>query len=181
MCPERSSRPWQVSVPVIPGNRELPATVKYPAAVAFDMYDRILLPTDGSETMAGVIEHAVGLADHHDATLHTLYVANTASLSDLPADAGWENVTEALHREGEEAIATIEAQAERHGIAIEPDVREGSPATEILDYADEEDCDVIVMGTHGRSGVDRLLLGSVAERVVRSSAVPVLTIRVPTE
>jgi nucleotide-binding universal stress UspA family protein len=143
------------------------------------MYDRILLPTDGSDTMAGVIEHAVELAAEHDATLHALYVANTASLSDLPADAGWENVTDALRREGEEAIATIEDHTHNRDVAVQSAVREGSPATEIMDHAEQEGCDIVVMGTHGRSGVDRLLLGSVAERVVRSSSVPVLTIRVP--
>lgn len=145
------------------------------------MYNRILLPTDGSDTMQGVIEHAVELATHHDATLQVLYVANTASLSDLPSDAGWENITDALHREGDEAIAAVEAHAESHGVEVEQTVREGSPAEEVLDYAEETDSDIVVMGTHGRSGVDRLLLGSVAERVVRSSRVPVLTIRVPAE
>jgi nucleotide-binding universal stress UspA family protein len=145
------------------------------------MYDRILLPTDGSDAMASVVEHAAGLAAHHGATLQALYVANTTSLSDLPADAGWENVTEALHREGETAVAAVEDRAAEHEVPVESEIREGSPATEILEHTAETDCDLVVMGTHGRSGVDRLLLGSVAERVVRSSAVPVLTIGVTGE
>jgi nucleotide-binding universal stress UspA family protein len=140
------------------------------------MYDRILLPTDGSETISAVTEHALELASIHDATLHVLYVANTASLSDIPADAGWEGVTEALHREGERALETVEEHAE--DVPLETELREGSPAKEILGYAADSDADVVVMGTHGRSGVDRLLLGSVAEKVVRSSPIPVLTIRV---
>jgi len=145
------------------------------------MYDRILLPTDGSGLMGSVIEHAVGLAAHHDATLHVLYVANTASLSNLPADVGWENVTEALRKEGENAIAAVETDADERGVAVESEIREGTPAKEIVQYADNQGCDIVVMGTHGRSGVDRLLLGSVAEQVVRSSDVPVLTIRVSGE
>ena len=145
------------------------------------MYERVLVPTDGSGAMEPVIEHAVGLAAEHGATVHALYVANTASLNDLPADAGWEGVTEALHREGERAIATVESGAKRRGVPAERAVREGSPPDEIVAYAQQQDCDIIVMGTHGRSGVDRLLLGSVAERVVRSSTVPVLTIRVSAE
>jgi nucleotide-binding universal stress UspA family protein len=140
------------------------------------MYDRILLPTDGSETISAVTEHALELASIHDATLHVLYVANTASLSDIPADAGWEGVTEALHREGERALETVEEHAE--DVPLETELREGAPAKEILGYAADSDADVVVMGTHGRSGVDRLLLGSVAEKVVRSSPIPVLTIRV---
>lgn len=145
------------------------------------MYERILLPTDGSEAMDEVIEHAVALATEHDATLHTLYVANTASLSDIPMDAGWEGITDALEREGERAISVVENAAETAGVTVESTVREGAPAKEIQRYAQEEECDIIVMGTHGRSGVDRLLLGSVAERIVRTSPIPVLTIRVDQE
>jgi nucleotide-binding universal stress UspA family protein len=143
------------------------------------MYDRILLPTDGSDAMEAVTEHAIELAVTHDATLHTLYVANTASLSTIPADAGLENVTEALRWEGEEATTAVEDRADDYDVPVESEIREGSPARAILDYTEETDCDIVVMGTHGRSGVDRLLLGSVAERVVRSSGVPVLTISVP--
>jgi Universal stress protein UspA and related nucleotide-binding proteins len=145
------------------------------------MYSRILLPTDGSDAMASVVDHAARLAAHHGATLHTLYVANTTSLSDLPAEAGWENVTEALYSEGEKAVSAVESRVDGHGVSMESELREGSPAREILGYAEEANCDVVVMGTHGRTGVDRLLLGSVAERVVRSSAVPVLTIGVTEE
>ncbi len=145
------------------------------------MYDRILVPTDGSDAMETVIAHAVELAAAHDATLHSLYVANTASLSDIPMDAGWESVTHALEREGQRAVSVIERAADEAGVAFESEIREGAPAKEIIRYAEEDDCDVIIMGTHGRSGVDRLLLGSVAEKVVRSSPVPVLTVRIPRE
>ncbi len=140
------------------------------------MYDKILLPTDGSEGMDDVIEHAVSLAEQHDATLHALYVVNTASLSDLPIDSSWEGINDALTREGKHAMEQVEEIA--GGVELETAMVDGSPAKEIVNYATEESVDVIVMGTSGRSGVDRLLLGSVAERVVRSSPIPVLTIRV---
>lgn len=140
------------------------------------MYDSILLPTDGSEGMGPVIEHARDLAEIHGATLHVLYVANTAALSDLPLESSWEGVNSALHQQGEQAI---EAARELIGeIPTESNVVDGSPSREIVAYAEETGCDIIVMGTHGRSGVDRLLLGSVAGRVVRSADVPVMTIRV---
>jgi len=140
------------------------------------MYDNILLPTDGSESMESVVDHAVELARAHDATLHALYVANTTSLSDLPMESSWENVSAALRKQGEDAMKTIEEIA--GDLEVETTILEGSPSREIVDYADENDIDVVVMGTHGRSGVDRLLLGSVAERVLRSSPVPVLAIRI---
>ncbi len=140
------------------------------------MYDDILLPTDGSAGMKAVIDHAVELAQEHEATLHALYVANTASLSDLPMESSWEGVSSALKQQGEQAINDVETRAE--DVPFHSTIVDGSPSREIVDYATENGIDVIVMGTHGRSGVDRLLLGSVAERVVRSSPAPVLTIRV---
>ncbi len=140
------------------------------------MYDDVLVPTDGSAGMDRVIEHAVDLCETHGATLHGLYVIDTASLADLPMESSWEAVNTALREEGDSSLEAMER------LAGDVDVRtnqvEGSPAQEIVEYAEDEGIDLIVMGTHGRSGVDRLLLGSVAERVVRTSPVPVLTVRV---
>ena len=140
------------------------------------MYENILLPTDGSDAMASVLEHAASLASVHDATLHALYVVNTASLNDLPMESSWQQLSHALEQEGTRALEDVEQVGE--DVELVTEMREGSPGKEIVQYAKENDCDVIVMGTQGRSGLDRLLLGSVAERVVRSSEVPVLTVRV---
>lgn len=140
------------------------------------MYDDILLPTDGSAGMIRVIEYAADLARIHDATLHGLYVVDTASLTDVPMEMSLDGVDQALRDEGEAALAEIERLAD--DVPVETHVEEGSPATDIVSFAGESGADVVVMGTHGRSGVDRLLLGSVAERVVRSSPIPVLTVHV---
>ena len=141
------------------------------------MYDRILLPTDGSEEMEHVIEHALSLAKTHGATVHGLYVVDTGRFSALPADNSWEGLTQMLREEGELALDELEAYDERE-VVVEGRMVEGDPTNEILEYAVETDCDVIVMGTHGRGGLDRLLLGSVAERVIRRSHVPVVTVPV---
>jgi nucleotide-binding universal stress UspA family protein len=141
------------------------------------MYDDILLPTDGSAGMEGVIEHATALARRHGATLHALYVVNTASLSNLPLEASMDAVSEGLRDEGSVAMNEVERLVPDE-IDLKQVTEEGSPAREIVDYGSNIGCDLVVMGTHGRSGVDRLLLGSVAERVLRRSPVPVLTIRV---
>ena len=142
------------------------------------MYDDILLPTDGSAGMETVIDHAARLATEHGATLHALYVVDTASLTDVPMEASMEGVSQALTQEGETALQQVQRRTDE--ATVETDLIEGSPAREITTYAAENPCDLVVMGTHGRSGMDRLLLGSVAERVVRSSSVPVLTVRVDT-
>ncbi len=141
------------------------------------MYDDLLLPTDGSAGMARVIDHAIELADVHDATIHAVYVVNTASLSNLPLETTMDGVSEGLRAEGTAALDEVERRVSE-AVPLERVTLEGSPAREIVEYATAADSDLIVMGTHGRSGVDRLLLGSVAERVVRRSRVPVMTVRV---
>lgn len=140
------------------------------------MYDDILVPTDGSAGMDRVIDHAASLAAEHGAAVHGIYVIDTASWTGLPMESSFEGVGETLRNEGESALRQLERRAQDR--PVETEIRQGSPAREVVDFATEEGIDVIVMGTHGRAGVDRLLLGSVAERVVRSSPVPVLTVRV---
>lgn len=140
------------------------------------MYDRILLPTDGSAGMTRVIRHAGELAAVHDATVHALYVVDAASFSTLPMETSWEGITTLLHEEGREALEAVDALV-ADGVPVVRETAEGSPSQTIVRTA-EESCDLVVMGTHGRGGIDRLLLGSVAERVVRRSEVPVLTVRV---
>ena len=141
-------------------------------------YECILVPTDGSAATRGAIEHAVDLAAEHGATIHALYVVNSASFASLPVESSWENVASLLDEEGAAALDDVENTASEHGVPVERVLLEGNPSREIVRYAEREDCDLVVMGTHGRGGIDRLLLGSVAEKVVRSSAVPVLTVRV---
>jgi nucleotide-binding universal stress UspA family protein len=140
------------------------------------MYDRILVPTDGSPAMSGVINHAVALSEVHDATVHGLYVVDTGNFATLPMETTWDGVTGILQEEGEHAIAEFERLAGDR--PVETAIEEGNPSDEIVDYAKRENCDTIVMGTHGRAGINRLLLGSVAERVVRASPVPVVTVPV---
>ena len=139
------------------------------------MYDRILLPTDGSQGNSRAVEQAIGLAAQSDARLHVLFV-----VEDLPyAPEMMDGQVEARLREiGEEAISDIRQRADDAGVSVETALEDGTPHQSILEYADEEGMDLIVMGTHGRSGLDRYLLGSVTERVVRGADTPVLTVRV---
>jgi len=142
------------------------------------LYDRILVPTDGSPEGSRAVAHAIDLAEAHDATVSALYVINTASYNGLPMETSWEGVTTLLNTDGQHALDTVEAQATDRGIPAETEITEGSPAKEIIQTAEQQDCDLIVMGTHGRGGLDRLLLGSVAEKVVRAARIPVTTVRI---
>lgn len=143
------------------------------------MYDRILVPTDGSIEGERAVEYAIDLAREHGATIRAIYVVNAASYGGLPMETAWDGISDALREEGQAALERVEEMAD--GVEVETAVLEGSPSRAIVDQASSEGCDLVVMGTHGRGGIDRLLLGSVAERVVRSSPVPVLTVRVGDE
>src|SRR6056297_2726348 len=138
------------------------------------MYDRILVPTDGSPSMQTVVDHALELANVHDATVHGLYVVDTGNFATLPVETTWDGVAGLLREEGEQAMSEFEEMA--GDAPVETAITEGNPSSEIVDYALEHGCDTVVMGTHGRGGIDRLLLGSVAERVVRSAPAPVVTV-----
>ncbi|WP_254839265.1 universal stress protein [Natronomonas marina] len=139
------------------------------------MYRRILVPTDGSTGSAHVAMQAFDLAEQYGATVHLLYVVDRG-LRDVLGDAESERE---LRESGERAVATLAELAETYDVETEPVIREGDPAGVIRSYAAEVDVDLIVMGTHGRSGLGRRLIGSVAETVVRRSERPVLTVRLP--
>ncbi|MFC7046447.1 universal stress protein [Halobacteriaceae archaeon GCM10025711] len=145
------------------------------------LYERILVPTDGSTGTTRAAKHAVDLAAAHNATIHAVYVLNTASFASLPMETSWEGVSDMLQNEGEAALDEVAEIAKPRDVPVMRVLLDGSPSKEIIRYAEAEDCDLIVMGTHGRGGIDRLLLGSVAEKVVRSSNVPVLTVRMSDE
>jgi nucleotide-binding universal stress UspA family protein len=139
------------------------------------MYDAILVPTDGSPAAERAVDHALELASTFDATVHALYVVDAALYSSL--EAGIDAVIEALEDEGEAAVEAVKSRCETAGVAAETAVLVGTVHRSIRDYVDEHDIDLVVMGTHGRQGIERFILGSVTERTVRLSDVPVLTVR----
>lgn len=141
------------------------------------MYESILLPTDGSRDMGPVIDQAVDLASLCNASIHALHVVDERAYLSVPDDAR-DRVRETLESDGNSFTKSVAEQALTAGIDIKRELRWGDPAPAILSYAVENDIDLIMMGTHGRIGYERYLLGSVAEKVVRISPVPVLTIAV---
>jgi len=143
------------------------------------MYHRILVPTDGSTASEGAVDHAIELAKQYDATLHALYVVDSGAYSSL--EVGSEIVVEALRKEGESAVEDVRSKAESAGVEVETAVKTGIAHRSIVDYVSDEAIDLVVMGTHGRTGVGRFLLGSVAEKVVRTADAPVMTVRASDE
>ena len=138
------------------------------------MYENILLPYDGSEGAAEVLHHASEIAHWADATIQVLYVADTTRDSVTVVDG---ETVDALERKGENIVEEATKTLDTLGISYDTDVVQGNPASTIVDYAERYDQDIIVMPTHGREGISRYLIGSVSEKVVRLSPVPVLTVR----
>lgn len=147
------------------------------------MYDTILVPTDGSDVAEIAVEHAIDLAETYDATLHALYVVDTdamdLSLGSEQVDrirAGQFSEMDDLEQKARNATGRVIRQAEEHGIPTVEQIAAGRPHTVITNYAEDNGVDMIVMGSHGRGGVRRMLLGSVAERVLRTARIPVLVV-----
>ncbi|MFC7185561.1 universal stress protein [Halorubrum yunnanense] len=144
------------------------------------MYDRILLPTDGSEGVDRAIDHAVDAADRYEATLHVLYVVDTDVINAYSGDEfvdGAEGAEETLAERGREALDAVASHARDAGVDVVTDLVYGVPHEEILRYVDEEDIDLTVMGSKTRSGDYRQMLGSVTERVSRRSTAPVSIVK----
>jgi nucleotide-binding universal stress UspA family protein len=139
------------------------------------MYDAILVPTDGSPAAERAVDHAIELASTFDATVHALYVVDVAMYSSL--EAGIDSVVDALEREGQTAVDRVTERCADAGVDAESAVLVGTVHRAIEKYVADNDIDLVVMGTHGRQGIERFLLGSVTERTVRLSDVPVLTVR----
>ncbi|QCJ45671.1 MULTISPECIES: universal stress protein [Haloprofundus] len=137
------------------------------------MFDTIVIATDGSESVRRAVAVALDLAETFDASVHALYVVDSGEVDSSP-DRLRDEMRDALHERGEEALETVRAETTRE---VTTAVREGRPAAVISDYAREHDADVVATGTRGRHGENRFLIGSVAERVVRTCPVPVLTVR----
>ena len=136
------------------------------------MFDTVVIATDGSESVARAVDAALDLAGRFDATVHALYVVDAGELD--AADGSADDLRASLESAGETALSGVAGRADREVVTA---VREGAPADEIETYAGEHDADLVVTGTRGRHGENRLLIGSVAERLVRTCPVPVLTVR----
>ena len=134
------------------------------------MYDHLVLPLDGSDESEVAAEHAIDLADRYDATLHLLHVVDTRPYD---AEGITQSVIESLEERGREAIDAVAERAADRDLHVTPVVVEGDPHESILEYVADSGVDLIVMATHGRTGFERMLLGSVAERTVRTAPVPV--------
>ncbi|CAI48806.1 UspA domain protein [Natronomonas pharaonis DSM 2160] len=142
------------------------------------MFETVVVATDGSASVSRAVDCTLDLASKFDATVHALYVVDEGHLEELPTDLEGD-IRDGLDEQGQQALNDIVAANERREdpVELETAVRVGHPEKQIVGYVRDVDADGIAMGTRGRSGEHSFLLGSVAERVVRTCPVPVLTVR----
>jgi nucleotide-binding universal stress UspA family protein len=145
------------------------------------MYRKILVPVDGSATANAGLQQAITLAKNQDATLHLVHVVDeNVVMHGMDPAINVGSITRSLVDEGREILANAEAVSKQRGVKADTalfEVVAGGVADRIVREAMEWHADIIVMGTHGRQGIGKLLMGSDAEAVLRMSAVPMLLVK----
>ncbi len=139
------------------------------------LFQKIMVATDGSDKNRHAVEKALEIARECRSTLYAVYVIDETMLSSSPADVSLEGVYSTLKSEGDQAVKRIHGMAK--DVNVEEVVLSGKAAREIVSFAAKEKIDLIVIGTQGKSGLQRLLLGSVAESVIRTAECPVLVVK----
>lgn len=137
------------------------------------MYDRILVATDGSADANRAVTHALEQAEQHDSDLHAIFVVDTDRYHE-PALSSVELETNEIEEWGNEQLGEIVERAEGLGVAVTTRSCHGKPSVEIINYADEIDARLIVLGYHGHSHAETENIGSVTDRVVQNAGRPVL-------
>lgn len=141
------------------------------------MYKKILLPTDGSKYSQKAEKHAIFLAEKTGAEILALSVIENNFSIGLPDDTV-DEINQLLKEETKENLGKVNDLKDQldDNVKITSLIKEGSPAAAILDVAEEENVDLIVIGSSGKSGFDRFLMGSVATKVVKSAKCSVLVV-----
>jgi nucleotide-binding universal stress UspA family protein len=141
------------------------------------MYQRIMLPLDGSPLAEQALPHAIAIAEHFQAEVILMKVLAPLPRPPEATPACFQTAEEASMRLAREYLERVAAGAQQRGIRVHMATTEGRPHLQIIQYAETNQVDLIVMSTRGQSGLSRWLMGSVADRVVRGASVPVLLVR----
>jgi nucleotide-binding universal stress UspA family protein len=141
------------------------------------MFGKILVAIDGSGMSERALESALDEARVWRAAFHVVYVVETGLFSSLPMDNTWEIMLSMLEKEGHTALDSAKAKADAKGVSIVTHLKQGHAGNEIIKLVEDTGADLVVVGSHGKSNVDRLLLGSVSSYVVANSPNAVLVVR----
>jgi nucleotide-binding universal stress UspA family protein len=141
------------------------------------LFTNILVALDGSPAGHAALERAVDMARTGAAKLHAVYVVETGLFSSIPADNTVEIMYNVLKREGESVLDKARTETAAHGITLSTHLKFGHAGSEILALAESSKADLIIVGSHGKSQTDRLLIGSVSTFIVTHSTVSTMVVR----
>jgi len=141
------------------------------------MFRKILVAIDGSEPANHALGAAIDEARVRNAEVHVVYVVESGLFSSLPMDNTLEIIYSILQKEGEEILAAARETADSKGVSLTTYLRQGHAGSQIISLAKDLGADLVVLGSYGKSGVDRLLLGSVTDYVVQNSPITTMVVR----
>lgn len=139
------------------------------------LFKKILIATDGSENNQTAVEEGIKIAHACGSSVYVVYVIDMRAFESVPADVGMRDTYLLLQNEANQVLDRVRTLGE--DLKIETKILEGRPANEIVEFAEDNGIDLIVIGTQGKTGLKRLLLGSVAETVIRSATSMVLVVK----
>ncbi|MDD1763412.1 MAG: universal stress protein [Methanobacteriaceae archaeon] len=131
------------------------------------MFEKILVPTDGSEYAARAVEVALSLARELDSRVVALHVLDEKLIMPF----------EVLEEEGQNILGQVRKRGEEMGVPVDEIILFGNPRHDMAKIATKSGADLVIIGTHGRTGVERLLMGSVAESALKTVQVPVMLVK----
>ncbi len=140
-------------------------------------YNNILIATDGSARAQRAVESGIKMAASMNARVYAVYIIHTfPAISVVLSSKDWNPPTQILTEVGKEATQYVKGLGDANNVEVIPIISQGDPSNRVLEIAGEKDIDLIVLGALGVSGVDRFLLGSVADKVIRNAKIPVLVV-----
>lgn len=138
---------------------------------------RILIATDGSETANEAADFGIEMVGCSGAKIYALYVIDTTPYRSVPLDQIWsKEALDEFERVGHEATSYVEEIGKAAGVEVEHRVLKGNPAEKIVNFAEDNNIDMIIVGSLGKGRYERIVLGSVSEKVLRHAKVPVLVV-----
>ncbi len=139
------------------------------------MYERIIIPTDGSEPSKEAVRQGLELAKATGAKVLALYVMDTTAFAAIPPDSLTTDIYSLLNKDAHETVNYVVREGKKLDVYVETKIAEGAPSEQIIKNSGQND--IIVLGTKGRTGLEKILLGSVAENVVHHASCPVMVVR----
>ncbi len=142
-----------------------------------EMYKKMVLAVDGSDVSKSAVRHAVALAKSTSGTLIAMHVIPPIDITDIETFKP-DTLQQGLRREGEKILSEVKGLAEKEGVQVQTRIEDGVPYEKICEVAGDSGADLIIMGSHGRTGIGKVFIGSVTERVIsKAKCCPVLVVK----